>query len=232
VFDIEHRPSADVAALLRDLQADAVVWAAATGDPERVRAVDYDAAIRLFEACKATDTRIVFVSAMDIHAPKKTPAYYSEASRAASGVVWGLRGECESGIRGGDPRRRSEAEGELTPDMQAKYDAEQALHASRLKFTTLRGCNLTDEPGKGVRLGAEQLVRDGAEFDPESLESLAAATPTTSRTGLAQAILASLEDKGSLSRTWDVVDGDDTAGEEVARCARDGVDAWDKEWCQ
>lgn len=107
MFDIEHRPSADVAALLRDLQADAVIWAAATGDPERIRAIDYDAAIRLFEACKATNTRIVFVSAMDVHTPKKTPAYYSEASRAASGVVWGLRGECESGIRGRDPRPRA-----------------------------------------------------------------------------------------------------------------------------
>ncbi len=112
--------------------------------------------------------------------------------------------------------------------MQAKYDAEKALHVSGLRFTTLRGCNLTDEPGKGGRLGAEQLVREGAEFGPESLESLAAATPTTSRTGLAQAILASLEDEGSLGRTWDVVDGDDAAREEVARCVRDGIDAWDQ----
>lgn len=110
--------------------------------------------------------------------------------------------------------------------MESKYEAELALHSTSLAYTVLRPCNLTDEAARGARLGAEQLVRDGAKFDPPTLENLAAAAPTTSREVVAQVMLACLANKGSVGRTWDVVDGSAGAEAEVTRCIAEGVDAW------
>lgn len=99
VFDIEASKAVDVAALLAETRANAVIWAvavAADAGSDRTRAVDYEAAVKLFKACaEAGVDRLLFISSMDVHPRGECPGYYSQASREASKIAWSLRGVCE-----------------------------------------------------------------------------------------------------------------------------------------
>jgi hypothetical protein len=91
--------------------------------------------------------------------------------------------------------------------MQAKYDSEVALRKTKLDFTVLRPGRLTNEPAGKVQVGRTQM---GA----------------VSRASVADVLLACALEPKSAGLTLDVMDGYLAAGEAVAQCVRDRVDAW------
>lgn len=94
--------------------------------------------------------------------------------------------------------------------MEAKYDAEKVLHdkyGSTLKFTVVRPGRLTNDPAGGARVGRTQMTQ-------------------TSRELVAKAVLACLDNSGTVGLTLDVIDGDGDLEAEIAECAKNRTDAW------
>ncbi|BEJ17559.1 hypothetical protein CspHIS471_0609600 [Cutaneotrichosporon sp. HIS471] len=91
--------------------------------------------------------------------------------------------------------------------MQAKYDAEKALHDTELEYTVLRPGGLTDEPAAGAEVGVTQLK-------------------TTSRELVAKACWEVLAQSGSAGLTLDIMDGDGDLSAEIAQCVENRADAW------
>lgn len=91
--------------------------------------------------------------------------------------------------------------------MEAKYDAEKALHKTQLDFTVLRPGRLTDEVSGGAEVGVTQM---GA----------------TSRQLVAKACWAVLALPETAGLTLDIMDGDNKLSKELARCVEERTDAW------
>ncbi|KAH9956055.1 hypothetical protein BC827DRAFT_1317943 [Russula dissimulans] len=114
--------------------ADSVVFSAGaggTGDPDRTRTVDYEGALKVFDAIEAIPgekPHLLLVSAADVHGPDQIPPHWNEADRAASARTWKI----------------------LTPYFHWKYKADKNLvHRAAFPWTILRPTALTDAPGTG-----------------------------------------------------------------------------------
>ncbi|GJE93843.1 FAD dependent oxidoreductase [Phanerochaete sordida] len=99
------------------------------GGKERTRAVDYEGALKIFDALELVREprpRLIMVSAIDVRDRSVRPAHYTDEDLKHSDKVWGSIGTY----------------------MQAKYDADKNL-AGRTAFqwTILRPGLLTHEPG-------------------------------------------------------------------------------------
>lgn len=120
----------------------------------------------------------------------------------------------------------SEAFQKAMPDYcAAKYAAEKALHPSELQFTVLRPGALHNALAKGAELGITQMAREGV-TSVASISDLVGKILPTSRELVAQVLLACANQPETAGLTLDVMDGNKSVEAEVARCARDQVDAW------
>ncbi|KAI5120001.1 hypothetical protein M0805_008462 [Coniferiporia weirii] len=109
--------------------------AGGSGGPERTRKVDYEGAVKVFDAIelvKGAKPRLIMVSAIDVRDPNVIPAHYTEADKNTSEKV-----------------RRA-----IGTYMQAKYEADLNL-AKRTAFawTILRPGGLTNNPGTRLAAG-------------------------------------------------------------------------------
>ncbi|OCF37442.1 hypothetical protein I317_05257 [Kwoniella heveanensis CBS 569] len=92
--------------------------------------------------------------------------------------------------------------------LEAKLKAEIELHTRKqIQYTVLRPGNLTLEPAGGVELGKTHLK-------------------ATSRELVAKTILAVATERGTEGLTIDVMDGDGSISEEVAKVVKNKTDAW------
>ncbi|PBK71189.1 NAD(P)-binding protein [Armillaria solidipes] len=123
---------------------DIIYWSAGAGGnggEERTKKVDYEGAIKVFDAIEAvqgTKPRLIYVSAIDLRdrsAPP--PAHYTEADLALSERVHKA----------------------IPAYMHWKYEAEKVLTArTKFNWTSLRPGGLTNEPGTGkAALGKTHL---------------------------------------------------------------------------
>jgi hypothetical protein len=82
VLSVEEASVADFTKAFEDTQADLVYWSAGAGGkggPDRTRRVDYEGALKVFDAIEAVSgskPRLVLVSAVDVRDPEKVPEYY------------------------------------------------------------------------------------------------------------------------------------------------------------
>ncbi|KAL5496109.1 hypothetical protein ACEPAH_3026 [Sanghuangporus vaninii] len=101
------------------------------GRPERTRKVDYEGALKVFDAIELVSgekPRLIIVSAIDVRDPNVIPAHYNDEDKAVS------------------ERIRSS----IPVYMQAKYDADKNLvQRTAFKWTILRPGGLSNEPGTG-----------------------------------------------------------------------------------
>jgi nucleoside-diphosphate-sugar epimerase len=147
ILSLEEATTSDITALMDITSPHVIIFAAGAGGKggtARTRAVDFEGAIKVFDAMEATHThrasnthRIVLVSACDLRDRKKpAPSYYNEESKKKSEQMW-----------------------KDTPDyMEAKLAADQDLHARpTLKYTIIRPGELTDLGSSGCQLGQVQL---------------------------------------------------------------------------
>lgn len=101
VMSLETTTAKDVAALLKPMEADAVLFAAGAGGKdgvERTRTVDYQGALNVYEGCRIAGVkRFVMISAVDVRdRSKPAPAHYTDESKSMSDRVWKAIGPCES----------------------------------------------------------------------------------------------------------------------------------------
>ncbi|BEI80664.1 hypothetical protein CcaverHIS002_0111930 [Cutaneotrichosporon cavernicola] len=190
VLSLEASSAEDIRYLLAERYADAVLFAAGAGGKEgieRTRKVDYEGALKVFEGCKLAGVkRFIMISAVDVRdRSKPAPGHYTAESHSMSKRMWGAIGTY----------------------MQAKYDADKALHATELEYTILRPGGLTDEPAGGAEVGVTQLK-------------------TTSRELVAKACWDVLAQPGSAGLTLDIMDGDGDLSAEIAKCVENRTDAW------
>ncbi|CAK9784301.1 hypothetical protein CC85DRAFT_244669 [Cutaneotrichosporon oleaginosum] len=147
ILSLETASAEDLAALLKERKADAVLFAAGAGagsTEERTRTVDYQGAVKVYEACRLAGVkRFVMISSVDVRdRSKPVPAHYTEASRTMSDMAWGAIGMY----------------------LKAKYDAEKALHDTQLDYTVIRPGRLMDEPAGGAKVGALQIEATSREL--------------------------------------------------------------------
>jgi len=115
--------------------ADVVVFSAGAGGkggPERTKKVDYEGAVKIFDAVenvKGDKPRLILVSAIDIRDPNKIPAHYNDLDR----------------------ERSEKMRAAIPAYVHWKYEADKNLVArTAFKWTILRPGGLTHEPGKGT----------------------------------------------------------------------------------
>ncbi|KAJ6578726.1 NADH(P)-binding-domain-containing protein [Mycena vulgaris] len=132
ILSLEESP---VSAFTAAFQGVDVVYfsagAGGKGGEERTKSVDYEGALKVFDAIEAVQgprPRLVLVSALDVRDPNKTPAHYSEEDIALSTRI----------------------RGHIASYMKWKYEADKNLaQRDAFKWTILRPGGLTNEPGTG-----------------------------------------------------------------------------------
>lgn len=86
LLSLENDPKESFTKLFEEKKADVVVFSAGaggTGGPERTKAVDYEGAVKIFNAIEGVDgdkPRLLLVSAVDIRDPEKIPSHYVSLS--------------------------------------------------------------------------------------------------------------------------------------------------------
>ncbi|KAF7369764.1 hypothetical protein MVEN_00308500 [Mycena venus] len=114
--------------------ADVVYFSAGAGGKggeERTKSVDYEGALKVFDAIEAVEgvrPRLILVSAIDVRDPEKIPAHYTEEDKALATRV----------------------RGHIAAYMKWKYEADKNLvKRDAFKWTMLRPGGLNNEPGTG-----------------------------------------------------------------------------------
>ncbi|KAJ7607535.1 NADH(P)-binding-domain-containing protein [Roridomyces roridus] len=106
--------------------------AGGNGGEERTKAVDYEGAVKVFDAIEGVQgpkPRLILVSALDVRNPDVIPAHYTEADKQLA------------------TRIRSR----ISAYMHWKYEADKNLAArTAFKWTMLRPGGLTNAPGVGT----------------------------------------------------------------------------------
>jgi nucleoside-diphosphate-sugar epimerase len=85
VLSLESSTVPDLVTLLSDHKPDTIIWSAGAGGKggkERTMAVDYEGAVKVFEAMEISNfRRLVYVGAVDVRSREKgVPEYYNEES--------------------------------------------------------------------------------------------------------------------------------------------------------
>jgi len=138
VLSLEGSPASDFSSLFQN--RDLIYFTAGAGGKggvERTRKVDYEGALKVFDAIdgvKGAKPKLVMLSAIDVRDVSKTPAHYNEEDKAASERGHGAIGEY----------------------MKAKYDADKNLVQRTFDWFILRPSGLTNDEGTGkVNIGAQ-----------------------------------------------------------------------------
>lgn len=82
MLSIEDDSQSAFTQAFKDAAADVVVWSAGAGGKggaERTKKVDYEGAVKVFDAIEAINgkvPRLLLVSAIDVRNPDKIPAHY------------------------------------------------------------------------------------------------------------------------------------------------------------
>ncbi|EKM50722.1 uncharacterized protein PHACADRAFT_264166 [Phanerochaete carnosa HHB-10118-sp] len=101
------------------------------GEPDRTRKVDYDGALKVFDALelvRGPKPRLIMVSALDARDRNIRPPHYTDEDLEHSVAAWKMLGAY----------------------IQAKYDADKNLVGrTAFKWTIVRPGALTNEPGTG-----------------------------------------------------------------------------------
>ena len=146
VLSLEDAPVSAFTALFAKTRAQLVYFAAGAGGKggaERTRAVDYEGAVKVFDAVEGVEgvkPRVILLSAIDSRDPNKLetyPAYYDEDDKVNS--------------------RKSHAALDLY--FKAKYEADKNLAVrTAFRWTILRPGGLSDAPGTElVEIGRTHL---------------------------------------------------------------------------
>lgn len=136
---MEDAPVSILTKLFTDTRAQLVYFAAGAGGkggPERTKAVDYEGAVKVFDAVEAVPgnekPRVILISAIDCRNPDKLdeyPSYYTEE----------------------DKERSKKAHQAIGNYYKWKFAADRDLVGrTAFKWTILRPSSLTDEPGTGL----------------------------------------------------------------------------------
>jgi len=132
LLSLEDSPIADFSALFKG--QDVVYFSAGAGGKggeERTKQVDYEGAVKVFDAIEAVQgpkPRLILVSAIDVRDPEQVPAHYNEQDIAIS-------------------KRTRDA---IPVYMHWKYEADKNLvKRDAFKWTILRPGGLSNEPGSG-----------------------------------------------------------------------------------
>jgi len=132
LLSLEDSPVADFSTAFEG--QDVVYFAAGAGGKggeERTKRVDYEGAVKVFDAIEAMQghkPRLILVSAIDVRDPDKIPAHYTEEDIAIS-----------KRVRGAIPAY-----------MHWKYEADKNLvKRDAFKWTILRPGGLSNNPGTG-----------------------------------------------------------------------------------
>ncbi|KAI0297062.1 NAD(P)-binding protein [Multifurca ochricompacta] len=114
--------------------ADTVVFTAGAGGkggPDRTRTVDYEGALKVYDALEAVPDRkphLLLVSSIDVRDPDRVPLHYDEADRATSVQVRKV----------------------ISNYFHWKYQADKNLVLrTAFPWTIIRPTGLTDQPGTG-----------------------------------------------------------------------------------
>jgi len=145
LLSLEDDPKEVFTKTFSDHSADVVVFCAGAGGkggPERTKKVDYEGAVKIFDAIEGvpelTRPRLILISAVDVRDPEKIPSHYHDGDKASS-----------ERIR------------KVIPDyMHWKYEADKNLvKRTTFKWTILRPGGLNREPSSGkVSLGITHIT--------------------------------------------------------------------------
>ncbi|KAF8748176.1 NAD(P)H-binding [Rhizoctonia solani] len=166
VLSLEDAPASDFTTLFTNLKTDVVYFSAGAGGKggeERTKAVDYNGALKIFDAIDGVNgkkPRLVLVSGLDVGNEDRFPEHYTEADKKA-----------------------------ITASRKAipawykwKYEAEKVLvKRNSFEWIILRPGTLNDNPGTGTAdIGERILQKPYREDVAKALLQLATVPPKAS----------------------------------------------------
>ncbi|EPQ55983.1 NAD P-binding protein [Gloeophyllum trabeum ATCC 11539] len=143
ILSLEDAPAAEFTKVFEG--TDVVYFSAGAGGkggPERTKKVDYEGALKVFDAIEGVQgkkPRLILVSAVDVRDPEKIPEWYNEEDLVVSKRVRGA----------------------ISTYMHWKYEADKHLvQRTAFSWTILRPGGLTNEPGTGkADIGRTHITR-------------------------------------------------------------------------
>ncbi|KAJ9101240.1 hypothetical protein QFC21_003459 [Naganishia friedmannii] len=199
ILSLEDASVKDLVELFDKEKPDGVVLSAGAGGKggeERTKAVDYEGALKVFDALESSNThRIVMVSAADLRDTSKGyPSYYNDASRLKR-----------------NPLATSLAKASIirATDLKWKREADLDLHRRKaLQYTIIRPGGLVDEPTNGkCELGTPQLGR-------------------VPRETVGEVLLAVMENKNTYGMVLDLMEGDMEITKAVENAVEKELSSW------
>ncbi|WRT64876.1 uncharacterized protein IL334_001812 [Kwoniella shivajii] len=158
ILSLEDATVPDLTSLFTTVSPDVVVFAAgAAGNPPGPEVIDFQGAVKVFDAMEASNTkRLILVGAVDIRTRDKGwPDWYNDEDKAMSDRMWKA----------------------IPAYMKAKLDAELELHTRKqIQYTVIRPGGLTLEPAGGVQLGKTHLQKTSGSRELVAKVVLATAT--------------------------------------------------------
>ncbi|KAJ9118659.1 hypothetical protein QFC22_003879 [Naganishia vaughanmartiniae] len=210
ILSLEDASVKDFVELFDKEKPDGVVFSAGAGGKggeERTKAVDYEGALKVFDALESSNThRIVMVSAADLRArgilPTTTMHPVSSAfspptrSKVNNPLVW--------------TEQLSDRMYKAIPAyLKWKREADLDLHRRKaLQYTIIRPGGLVDEPTNGkCELGTPQLGR-------------------VPRETVGEVLLAVMENKNTYGMVLDLMEGDMEINKAVENAVEKGLSSW------
>jgi nucleoside-diphosphate-sugar epimerase len=200
VQSVEDSSVAELTSMLKKISPDVIIWSAGAGGSttsERTRKVDYEAAVKSFDAAAAAGVkRYIMVSAADTRdrENKPVPTWYGEADKQASDMYWSVIGDYA----------------------QAKLDADRDLVTRNkergLHYSIARPTWYGDVEGSGkIAIGKVPALSAGK----------------IARSDVASAVVAAVYDDGTIGRAFDIAPGDTPIKDAIARVGKEGIDTFE-----
>lgn len=194
---IEDSSVEDFTNTFKKYNPDVIIWsagAAGQGGPERTRKVDYESAVKTFDAAAAAGIkRYIMVSGIDMRdrENKPIPEWYNDADKKTSDGFWNSIGVY----------------------CKAKFDADKDLVTRNgergLKYTIVRPCLLTEDAGTGkILVGKVPGIISGK----------------IAREDVASVVVASLDNDATIGKVFDLAGGEEDIKAAVSRVGTENID--------
>ncbi|KAK4689834.1 hypothetical protein P7C73_g299, partial [Tremellales sp. Uapishka_1] len=214
VLSLEDVSVPDLTDFISETKPDVVIFAAGAGGKggaDRTRKVDYEGALKVFNAMESSGTkRLILVGAVDIRDRQKGyPEWYNEEDSMFLHRFYIEQGELDLELMIRATEAMSDRMWKAIPDyMKAKYDAEVELHhLKQIQFTVIRPGGLTDAAAGGAVMGKTRLQQ-------------------TSRELVAKTILACAGRPETAGFSIDVMDGEGDVNSELEKVVEQDLDSW------
>lgn len=231
VMSLESDPKEAFTKLFENESAEVVVFSAGAGGKgaeERTKAVDYEGAVKIFDAIDGVDEskrpRLILVSAVDIRDPNIIPDYYVRKTLSSPNAsITIIRSQTDEDKTVSERVRKA-----IPAYMHWKYEADKILtKRTSFKWTLLRPGGLNNNPSSGkVSAGRTHITTTISVRLVTSTIILHCTYNVLQREDVAKALAVLVDRPDAEGLALDIVGGEDELEGALDKAIKNRVTAW------